>query len=105
MKPVIPLLLLLAVLDVFSTGCIQPPAAATENETGFNFSAVERDPVREAVAFAVAFPPDTDELRKTLPPFPQYYAFMNTSENKMYFDYLVSIHRNPMHSTAIYLSA
>lgn len=97
MNPVIPLLLLLAVLAVFSTSCIQPPAAATENEIGFNLSAVERDPVREAVA-------DADELRKTLPPFPQYYAFMNTSENKTYFDYLVSTHRNPMHSTAIYLS-
>ncbi|MDE2518692.1 MAG: hypothetical protein O0X93_09850 [Methanocorpusculum sp.] len=90
MKSLLPLILLLAVLA--TAGCIQPPAPLTENETGFNLSAVERDPVREAGAFAAEFPPDADELRKTLPPFPQYYAFMNNSENKTYFDYLVYTH-------------
>ena len=57
MKPLIPLLLL-AALILASAGCIQPPDPVTENETGFNLSAVERDPVREAAAFAAEFPPD-----------------------------------------------
>jgi hypothetical protein len=93
MIPLIPLLLLTAFLILAAAGCIQPPAETiTANETVCNISAVERDPVQEAAAFAAEFPSDADELRKTLPPFPQYYAFMNTSENKTYFDYLVYTH-------------
>lgn len=89
MKPPIPLLLLLAVLAVFSTGCIQPPAAATENETGFNLSAVERDPVREAAAEKVPFPSGADELERNMPEYQEYRSFMNQTENATYFDYLV----------------
>ena len=92
MKPLLIPLLLLAALILASAGCVQPLDPVTENETGFNLSAVERDQVREAAAFAAEFPPDADELQKTLPPFTQYYAFMNTSENKTYFDYLVYTH-------------
>lgn len=81
-------------LIIATAGCVQPPASEPQENTSFNISAVERDPVREAAAEAVLLPKDADPIHQSLPPFPEYYAFMNSSENRTYFDYLV--HTNPL---------
>ncbi len=83
------LLLLFLISAVFTTGCVQPPAPNPQENTSFNLSAVERDPVREAAAEAAQFPKDASDGLKSLPPFPEYYAFLNASENRTYYDYLV----------------
>ncbi|MDV0444420.1 hypothetical protein [Methanorbis rubei] len=93
MKPLLPLILLLAILAVFTAGCILPPAETiTENETTFNLSAVERDPVRESAAEEVHFPSGADELERSMPEYQEYRTFMNQTENATYFDYLVHIY-------------
>lgn len=93
MKSLPPLLLLIAVLALFIAGCIQPPAAnTTENETGFNLSAVERDPVRKAAAQAVHFSKnitELDELDWRLPENQAYYQYMNETPNADYYGFLV----------------
>ncbi|MDR0981537.1 MAG: hypothetical protein LBL85_07215 [Methanocalculaceae archaeon] len=97
MKPLIPLLLLLAVLALFTAGCIQSPASVTENETGFNLSAVERDPVREAAAEKVHFPKNVselDELDWRLPENQAYYQYMNGTSNADYYGFLVSYYQD-----------
>ena len=90
MKPRIPLLLLLAVLVLATAGCIQPSAEPNPgNETGFNISAVERDPVREAAAQAAHF--TGKEILEQIqdPEYLEYKQFMNQTDNTTYFDYLV----------------
>ncbi|MDE2518693.1 MAG: hypothetical protein O0X93_09845 [Methanocorpusculum sp.] len=93
MKPLIPLLFLLAVLALATAGCIQPPAPLTENETGFNISAVERDHVREAAAEAVHFPKnitELDDLDLMLPENQAYYQYMKETPNADYYGFLVT---------------
>ena len=82
MNPRIPLLLLTAFLLLATAGCIQPPAEPNPaNETGYNISAVERDPVREAAA------------EKILGQYePEYIAYQNQTGNKDYFGYLISVY-------------
>jgi len=94
MKPLIPLLLLLVVLAAFTAGCIQPPFPLTENETGYNLSTVERDPVREAASQEAYFPNVTelDEFYLKDPEIAGYYQYMNETENATYFDYLINAH-------------
>ena len=93
MKPRIPLLLLLAVLVLATAGCIQPSAEPNPgNETGFNISAVERDPVREAAAQEVQFPAGADEIERGMPEYQEYLSFMNRTENATYFAYLIHIY-------------
>ena len=93
MKPLLPLLLL-AALVLAAAGCIQPPAPVTENETAYNLSAVERDPVREAAALAAYFPnaSELDEYYCKDPEIAGYYHYMNETENATYFDYLIDAH-------------
>ena len=90
MKPLIPLLLLTAFLVLATAGCIQPPAESIPgNETGFNISAVERDPVREAAAQAAHF--TEIEIRELMQEseYLEYKQFMNQTDHATYFDYLV----------------
>jgi len=97
MNPLIPLLFLLAVLALATAGCIQPPAPVTDNETGFNLSVVERDPVREAAAEKVHFPKNVselDELDWRLPENQAYYQYMNETPNADYYGFMVSYYRN-----------
>ena len=88
MKPLLTLLVL-AALVLAIAGCIQPPAPVTENETAYNLSAVERDPVREAAALAGHFT-EIEILEKMQDrEYLEYKTFMNQTDNATYFDYLV----------------
>ena len=97
MKPLIPLLFLLAFLLLATAGCIQPPAEPNPaNETGFNISAVERDPVREAAAEKIQFPKNVselDDLEWRLPENQAYYQYMNETPNGDYYGFLVSYYQ------------
>ena len=83
------ILLLFLISAVLLAGCIQPPTPDLQENTSVNISAVERDPVRETAAEAAHFPKDASDGLKRLPPFPEYYAFLNASENRTYYNYLV----------------
>ena len=97
MKPLIPLLFLLAVLVLATAGCVQPPAEPIPgNETGYNISAVERDPVREAAAEKIQFPKNVselDDLEWRLPENQAYYQYMNETPNADYYGFLVSYYQ------------
>ena len=95
MNPRIPLLLLTALLVLATAGCIQPPAEPNPgNETEYNISSIERDPVREAAALEAYFPnaSELDEFYLKIPEIAGYYQYMNETENATYFDYLINAH-------------
>ncbi len=85
------LLLLFLISAVLLAGCIQPPAPGPQENTSFNLSAAERDPVREAAAEAVQFPKTIDELDDLdwmLEINQVYYQYRNETPDADYYGFL-----------------